>query len=615
MIGDSLMELLDVPYEITRRYVSDNAAVLGEELSARILGWTRSRDLASLTSCSSLVPLNIVSRDVYRCLLQVEAFYSKCKGLTLRNAAKAAIGKFLDAERKCRITNRRLDYYYTHTDRTRPELREWLLRMEAGIERYLGDRQEFFSCIEGLLRVTAGATSSLPRKRAKPHMKISNRVECTPGAVKYLEAWISNKRHRPLKSFKPKLTVSNRVIVVPKNWKTGRTIACEPTGNVPFQLAFDTYVKERLRSLTKGRIDLSKQSRNQRLAIEGSKSGSWATLDLKQASDTVSYNVVQWLVPMKWLEFLNDVRASHYTIEPDVKKGIDGCGLTRYAKFSSMGNGTTFAIETLVFCAACDAVGSKDHSVYGDDIVIRTEYVEDLKRLLRFLGFELNLDKSHQEGPFRESCGANSFNGVDITPFYIRELDSRKAFLSHLVNGLVSISMPGGLVWEYCRSIVKEWHLIRVPVNEDTTSGVHIDIPTSYSKKLLRRETLSARKRREVSKPFCNQLVYRGYSARTSADRVEDSRTLFLWHLQASEKRLQASEMVLSDRTLFLWHLRVLREQRKFDEKGDARMPVESAMVPCDEHKYVSTWKIWYPPVAGISVHLYAWTDYLLDLE
>jgi hypothetical protein len=96
---------------------------------------------------------------------------------------------------------------------------------------------------------------------------------------------------------------------VPKNWKTFRTIACEPDGALPFQLAFDTFAKRRLRA--RG-INLSDQSRNQLLAKEGSINGSLATIDLSSASDTVAFNTVALLFPTEWFDVLNAFRSTHW---------------------------------------------------------------------------------------------------------------------------------------------------------------------------------------------------------------------------------------------------------------------------------------------------------------
>jgi hypothetical protein len=92
-----------------------------------------------------------------------------------------------------------------------------------------------------------------------------------------------------------------------------------------------------------------------------------------------------------------------------------------------MGNGYTFELESLIFyglvygvCleSGCD---TKDISVYGDDIIIPAHLTPLLFEVLDWYGFEVNSEKSYWFGPFRESCGADWFQGNDIRPFYLKE--------------------------------------------------------------------------------------------------------------------------------------------------------------------------------------------------
>jgi len=202
----------------------------------------------------------------------------------------------------------------------------------------------------------------------------------------------------------------NKIAFVPKTAKVLRTIAIEPSGNSLLQKGADLVMRQRL--LRVG-IDLSCQKRNQEFARLGSLStGQIATIDLSSASDSVATEVVRSLFPDAWFAFLNAIRSETYVLNGEHHK---------YHKFSSMGNGTTFPIETLIFVAACHAVGcgvpGKDFTVYGDDIAIPVGKSRELLRLLRILGFRTNLDKTFVTGPFRESCGEDWFGGVSVRPF------------------------------------------------------------------------------------------------------------------------------------------------------------------------------------------------------
>jgi hypothetical protein len=59
--------------------------------------------------------------------------------------------------------------------------------------------------------------------------------------------------------------------------------------------------------------------------------------------------------------------------------------------------------------------------VYGDDIIVPAASYELLTRVLKQLGFEVNLDKSFATGPFRESCGADYFLGSQVRPLFMKK--------------------------------------------------------------------------------------------------------------------------------------------------------------------------------------------------
>lgn len=443
-----------VLWDIARAFADDS---FHGELHAKVLGSIRARNVSALCSLDLPDP-KYYSREFVH-LRQLQAFFKKNAWFSddkvCSNAAKES---FLSAEKLCRITNKRLDYYYLKRDRLDPDLKLWLERCERFIRTVLGDLNNFIDQIPGLVKITGGATEDRARSRALPYLKISRTIRAPSRALPLVDAYLRFVgNQRPLRMH---AVDTNRVELVPKNYKTHRTIACEPTAALPFQLAFDTYVKRRM---VRHGCDLSTQSTNQELARAGSIFGKFATIDLSMASDTISYNAVAWLLPPEWFSFCDRLRAKHY-------KGSVGHG--KYAKFSSMGNGMTFALETLIFLSCIRAVGSKEGTTYGDDIIVETEYVPNLLKLLRFLGFRVNQDKSFVDGPFRESCGADWLEGRLVTPFYIRKLPRSRSERSHVVNGLAKIALPYGKLWHLLRFLSKDLPL--VPESQDTGTGVHI---------------------------------------------------------------------------------------------------------------------------------------------
>lgn len=222
----------------------------------------------------------------------------------------------------------------------------------------------------------------------------------------------------------------NTVTTVPKNAKTDRTIAVEPHVNAFIQRGVGKYLRKVLR---RHGVNLRSQERNQHLARIGSLTGSLATIDLKGASDTVSRAVVRLLLPADWADFLDSLRSPCYQLDNEWHT---------YHKHSSMGNGYTFELETLIFMllavCSCDEVGvsSKDVSVYGDDIIIPIEAYDVLKESLETCGFTINEGKSFHAGPFRESCGEDYFRGTNVRPFFVREKLSSPGALFRVANNL-----------------------------------------------------------------------------------------------------------------------------------------------------------------------------------
>jgi len=209
------------------------------------------------------------------------------------------------------------------------------------------------------------------------------------------------------------------VDTVRKTCTTDRTIAKEPTGNLFQQKGYGGYIRKRLRSVG---IDLDDQETNQRLAKLAVALG-LATLDLKDASNSCTTEIVYDLLPYDWASGMDACR-SRWARLPGER--------VRLEMFSSMGNGFTFELETLIFWALGSALmeveGCKgEFSVYGDDIILPTEVVEPFTSLLSACGFLLNLDKSFSSGLFRESCGKHYFNGEDVTPIYQKREPSNLA--------------------------------------------------------------------------------------------------------------------------------------------------------------------------------------------
>jgi hypothetical protein len=180
------------------------------------------------------------------------------------------------------------------------------------------------------------------------------------------------------------------------------------------QKGVGSFIRSQLRRFG---INLNDQSRNQALAKLGSADGSLATVDLSSASDSICTEFVYQMVPTLWYSHLSAIRSPITIIDGD-----------RHVNqmFSSMGNGFTFELQSLLYFALAKAVAYHTRtpgviSVYGDDIIVPSEMCPLFIHVLSFFGFSTNEDKTFYDGPFRESCGGHFNSGVDITPFYIRK--------------------------------------------------------------------------------------------------------------------------------------------------------------------------------------------------
>lgn len=353
------------------------------------------------------------------CSRQVTALFSKRSDIPLKiDRREAAVRKFLESEDLCRMTNAAFDARNRGDFSFLLGVEPCLFRAQRKISSILGDIP---SLSDLRIRFGPGATTQVKKTKAHPRRKLSCELACSedmvqvlPEALEELPLWVSTY-DASVTSDTISLPVEihpGRLVFVPKNAKTDRPVVVEPSLNTMFQAGIGDYIAERLRS--RG-IDIRDQSRNQRLAREGSITGSLATLDLSSASDTISKGLVLDLLPIDWVDFLSGFRTGKI-----VYQGV----CLQQEKFSSMGNGFTFPLETLIFYAlACACVEESDQhlvSVYGDDIIVPSYAYAGLCDLLRVVGFVPNPAKSFSSGPFRESCGHDYIRGINIRPCFIK---------------------------------------------------------------------------------------------------------------------------------------------------------------------------------------------------
>lgn len=284
-----------------------------------------------------------------------------------------------------------------------------------------------------------------------------------------------------------------RVVLVPKTLKTPRVIAIEPTCMQYAQQALMRPLVEGLKHNLPSFLDLTDQEPNKVLAQKGSIDGSLATLDLSEASDRVSNQLV--------IELMRQFPHVSEAIQACRSRSAEVNGETyRLAKFASMGSALTFPIESMVFLAivfySIGRVSPDLRSVpralkamrgmvriFGDDIIVPREYALPVIEDLEAFGFKVNLNKSFWSGNFRESCGGDYFKGDDVSVVRLKKLIPSDRESVDEVQAVVSfrnLCYFRGL-WGTCQlldSMIGEF-LPRFPIVEPTSSvlGRHSFLP------------------------------------------------------------------------------------------------------------------------------------------
>lgn len=216
-------------------------------------------------------------------------------------------------------------------------------------------------------------------------------------------------------SFKLFLTVTfvdgNRWSTVPKNNLKDRAICLEPLCNMLVQRAIGLGIRRCLKNNLG--IDLDHLADVHRGRISDPKV---ATIDLSDCSDAIGLRLVKYLLPLR---VFNKISASR----SDMTFGLDD-NYHVIKKVSSMGNGFTFDLMTLILTALTRSFDPTS-TVFGDDIICQNSVANDVVSNLKLAGFVVNLDKTNIESDYRESCGAHFIDGYGyVTAFDVKWLTS-----------------------------------------------------------------------------------------------------------------------------------------------------------------------------------------------
>lgn len=344
------------------------------------------------------------------------------------NREAAAFEKWRGAEESCRVVNEFMRSWLGGETPYPPRVGSLFEIARRKVAEILGPLS--YSSVKNASRFGPGIDLSTRGNKHSTYNKFETPGSCTPYLLD-LAPDLFAEDHREDLFDRAELVRGNRLAFVPKTAVIDRSIGIEPRWNIFLQLGVGETISNRLRIFG---IDLKDQTRNQRAAQRAQRCG-LATVDISGASDSIAKYLIFALLPEDWSHLLFKLR----------------CPVTSYKgkeisleKMSSMGNGYTFPLETLIFYAfafaATEAVGAdvRDIEVYGDDIIVPKTAASTLIELLSFMGFSVNTEKTFVEGVFFESCGQDFWCGVNVRPFFQRRALREVFDLYTLANQLVA---------------------------------------------------------------------------------------------------------------------------------------------------------------------------------
>lgn len=388
-------------------------------------------------------PLEYVDGEKFAADYAAVKFLSKCAGLpTSFDLEHAALKQEAWAEAMCKQTNLRIV-------KTFPSYRVNRIRCIAQdiLTDILGETPSLEEIVMNL-KYGPGATSATASSDTTIVAKVSQQLFASADLIDDLNAVL---QHAPYLSKEVSETLDfrgpiagrlnpdsncNEYTSVPKNAKTNRAIAIPDHFRSLGQGALGRILRSRLRH-SKYKLNLDDLWKlNQEYARQGSIGQSsdgyhYVTVDVTCASSTIAFEAVFDLLPRSWAMLCDRWRESHTKY---------GDYLHENHKFSSMGNGFTFELESIFFFALAKASqivnGEKRAfcSSFGDDIITTRSSYNDLCDLFSFYGLTVNNNKSFTSGYFRESCGADYWQGARINPPYLKEIISDESDIVKLAN-------------------------------------------------------------------------------------------------------------------------------------------------------------------------------------
>lgn len=288
-----------------------------------------------------------------------------------------------------------------------------------------------------------GSTFELAACQSTIADKLDNPIDATPHALIYLSECKSATPRLFSYFVNPIKTVpGNRFSSVEKDFRKRRPISIEPVFNMLLQKNIGDFIRHRLKRVC---IDIPTQQDLHKFLLKNFHNV-YATIDQSDASDRISIGLVKTLLPPDWFLYLDRIRSRNTVIGVTSENGIEE-QIVELNKFASQGNGFIFELETLIFYAIAQATINRDGnginhlvSAYGDDVIVPEEFFDAVVTSYETLGFQVNKEKSFGSGPFKESCGVDVFNGIEVRPAYLTEFSNGAKGLYEAANYVIRIA-------------------------------------------------------------------------------------------------------------------------------------------------------------------------------
>lgn len=426
----------------------DRSLSLGRVADDAFAGFSRMRGLPRFLggflrlvfNSGSGTLLDTPSIDAIRAVRQFTMAFGKLKEGTTPEREAAAFAKYVECDNEVRT--------HVTPKLARSEFRDhakWLysdifLEIEEAVNQFTLVPKHGSGAVQEGIRGNDKYTSWSWHERLQAYFPWDRYLISSPAWVSEVEELVSvlhPEQEPPLK-----------VVSVPKTKRTPRIIAEEPTAMQYMQQALLREFVPRLERKFGGSIGFTSQLRNKEYARLGSIDGSYATLDLSEASDRVSLLAVEDLLSSNRtvLGAVMACRSSHAS--------VPGYAPFELAKFASMGSALCFPVEAMVFFTILSMSAAQSYNlprgyrlkevlrkvtVYGDDIIVPAQMADKVRTNLELFGLKVNVTKSFTVGNFRESCGGDYFRGQDVTPYRVRSRPFADSADATRTPGLVAL--------------------------------------------------------------------------------------------------------------------------------------------------------------------------------